>query len=161
MAKVEGPEDETPHERNSRRLGELLEETRVAMPVVQVLFAFLLAVPFQARFEDINDTERGAYLVALLSAAVATGLFIAPSAAHRIRFRHQDKRYLVIVGNRMLIAGFGALALSMSSAIFLVSSVMLDGIAPVLITVAAASVLVVLWFVVALVRSVAERAADA
>lgn len=159
--RLDGPDDETPHERDSRRMRELLEETRVAMPGVQVLFAFLLAVPFQGRFEGISDAERAAYLVALLSAALATGLFIAPSAAHRVRFRHRDKAYLVLVGNRLAIGGFGALALSMTAAIWLVSSVMLDGAAPTAIGAASGTMLFGLWFVLALLRGRMRRDGEA
>lgn len=127
------------------------------MPGVQVLFAFLLAVPFQSRFEDITDAERAAYLVALLAAALATGFFIAPSAAHRIRFLHRDKPYLGRLGNRMAIAGFGSLAVAMTAAILLVTSVMLDGAVPVIITALAALYFAVVWFLLALVRGRTTR----
>lgn len=148
----EGPDEETTHERDSRRLRELLEETRVAMPGVQVLFAFLLAVPFQERFRDLSRLERDAYLVALLSAAAATALFIAPSAFHRLRFRRRDKAFLVVLGNRMVIAGIAMLLVAMNAAIFVVSSFILDGRTPAIVTATSTGVFVLLWFVLGLAR---------
>ncbi|WP_372787713.1 DUF6328 family protein [Paraconexibacter sp.] len=144
--------DETVHERDTRRLGELLEETRVAMPGVQVLFGFLLAVPFQQRFTSLSDLERGMYIVALLSAAAATALFITPTAVHRLRFRHRDKAFTVRIGNRLLIGALSMLLLSMNSAVFVVASLVLDGPAPWVLTAASAGLFVALWFGVALLR---------
>lgn len=152
MDETGGPDEETIHERDSRRLRELLEETRVAMPGVQVLFAFLLAVPFQERFRDLSRLERDAYLVALLSAAAATALFIAPSAFHRLRFRRRDKAFLVVLGNRMVIAGIAMLLVAMNAAIFVVCSFILDGRTPAIVTATSTGVFVLLWFVLGLAR---------
>jgi O-antigen/teichoic acid export membrane protein len=152
MDDIRGPQDETPHERDSRRLRELLEETRVAMPGVQVLFAFLLAVPFQQRFEELSRLERDLYVVSLLSAAAATALFIAPSAFHRLRFRRRDKAFLVVLGNRMVIAGLAMLLVAMNSAVFVVASFILDGTTPVVVASATTGVFVLLWFVLGLAR---------
>ena len=113
-------EIETEHERRTRQLGELLQETRVAMPGVQVLFGFLLTVAFQARFGRVTDLEKGLLLAAILCAAAATICFIAPAAYHRILFEHRDKPHLIAVGNRLLIAGMAFLALAMTLAIALV-----------------------------------------
>lgn len=154
----EGPPGETPHERDSRRLRELLEETRVAMPGVQVLFAFLLAVPFQQRFTDLSELERDAYVVALLSAAAATALFVTPSAFHRLRFRRRDKAFLVALGNRMVIAGLAMLLVAMNSAVFVVTSFILDGRTPAVLAGTTTGVFVLLWFVLGLARG--RAAAD-
>lgn len=151
-ARRRGVPDETPHERDTRRLGELLEETRVAMPGVQVLFAFLLAVPFQSRFTAISTTERTLYVIALGAAAAATAAFIAPSAFHRVRFRRRDKAFLVELGNRMVIAGLALLAIAMSSAVTLVASLLYDGAVPALVGAAAVMTFGVLWFAVGMVR---------
>ena len=150
------PDDETPHQRESRRLRELLEETRVAMPGVQVLFAFLLAVPFQSRFEQLSAFERDVYVVALLAAAGATALFIAPSAFHRIRFRRRDKAFLVAMGNRMVIGGLMLLALAMNAAVLVVTSLILEPPAPTIICVTTTSIFVALWFGLGVVRGQIE-----
>jgi membrane-bound acyltransferase YfiQ involved in biofilm formation len=87
--------DETDAERLDRQLDQLLQELRVAMPGVQVLFAFLLAVPFQQRFTAVTDFQRDVYFVTLLAAAAASAFFIAPTAFHRVRFQDRDKPFLV------------------------------------------------------------------
>jgi hypothetical protein len=112
-------EDES--ERLERQLGELLQETRVVMPGVQVLFGFLLAVPFQQRFGHTTAFQRDVYLVAVLLAAAATICFIAPTAYHRILFQRRDKPHLIRVANVFLIAGIGFLALAMTAAVLLVT----------------------------------------
>src|SRR3954453_10934985 len=111
---------ETEHERRTRQLNELLQETRVAMPGVQVLFGFLLTVAFQARFARLSDVEKDVYLAAILCAAASTICFIAPASYHRILFEHRDKPHLIAVGNRFLIAGVAFLALAMTLALALV-----------------------------------------
>lgn len=152
MRDGEGPDGESRHDRDSRRLRELLEETRVAMPGVQVLFAFLLAVPFQQRFSDLSQLERDVYVVSLLAAAAATALFIAPSAFHRLRFRRRDKAFLVVLGNRMVIAGLAALLVAMNAAVFVVTSFILDGKTPVIVSATTTGVFLLLWFVLGLAR---------
>lgn len=115
---------ESEADRTERHLGELLQETRVVMPGVQVLFAFLLAVPFQERFARATPFQKDVYLVAVLLAAAATICFIAPAAYHRVQFRQHDKPHLIVVGNRFLVAGMALLALAMSAAVLLVSDVL-------------------------------------
>ncbi len=118
---------ESEQERNERRLGELLQETRVAMPGVQVLFAFLLAVPFQQRFEQTTAFQKDVYLVTVLLSAAATISFIAPASYHRIQFTQHDKPHLIRFGNGCLIAGMAFLALAMSAAVLLVCDVIFRG----------------------------------
>lgn len=113
-----GSEDE--HERLDRNFSELLQELRVAQPGVQVLFAFLLTVPFAQGFERATDFQRDVYGATLALSAIATACLIAPGAAHRLLFRHHQKRWLVFTGNRLAIAGLAALALAMLSAMLLV-----------------------------------------
>src|SRR6187431_2060523 len=108
--------DETEEERLDRNLAELLQEARVAMPGVQVLFAFLLAVPFQQRFEQTTSFQKDVYLVTILMAAATTICFIAPVAYHRIQFQRQDKAHLIMVSNVFLVVGLLFLALAMTSA---------------------------------------------
>ena len=88
--------EETAHERADRNLQELLGELRVALPGVQVLFAFLLAVPFQQRFGDASQFQRNVYFGTLICTAIASTLLIAPSAYHRVEFRSQDKEHIVV-----------------------------------------------------------------
>src|SRR5436189_515711 len=126
---------ESEQERLDRQLEQLLQELRVAMPGVQVLFAFLLAVPFQQRFTQVTDFQRDVYFVTLLAAAAASAFFIAPTAFHRVRFQERDKPFLVAISSRFMIAGLACLALAMIGAVLLVSDVLFDG-ATVTITVA-------------------------
>jgi hypothetical protein len=114
-------EHETEKQRLNRNLDQLLQELRVVLPGVQVLFAFLLAVPFSSRFGDVDDFERDVYFVALLLSALAVALLMAPSIQHRILFRHEQKRYLVGVGSVLAIAGMTALALAIVLSLVLVA----------------------------------------
>lgn len=107
-------------ERTQRQLIELLNEIRVAMPGVQVLFAFLLAVPFQARFGRADAIDRTLFAVSLVSAAIAVACFIASTAAHRVLFHHRQRDYIIRLGSRLLLAGLVGLALAMSFAVALV-----------------------------------------
>jgi hypothetical protein len=114
---VSDPEDE----RLNRNLDQLLQELRIVLPGVQVLFAFLLAVPFSTRFGDVDGFERDIYFAALLLSAVAVALLMAPSMHHRILFRHQQKPYLVSVASIMTIAGMTALASAIVLSLVLVA----------------------------------------
>src|SRR6201996_9500479 len=102
--------EETEEERLARNLGELLQELRVALPGVQVLFAFLLAVPFQQNFSKTSEFDKKIYFITLLLTALSAALLIAPSAYHRITFRYQQKGRLVFIANRLSILGLGFLA---------------------------------------------------
>jgi cation transport ATPase len=108
-------------ERLNRQMTELLNELRVAMPGVQVLFAFLLTVPFQQRFQDVNDFQRDVYFIALLAAMTATAFLIAPSAYHRIAFQTHEKPRIIHVGSVQFVCGIVALAIAMNCAVLLVT----------------------------------------
>jgi hypothetical protein len=112
---------ETEEERLDRNLMELLNEVRVALPGVQVLFAFLLAVPFQQRFADTTSFQRDTYFVALTLSLLATALLISPTALHRLNFRAHDKKAIVFYSNRLVIAGTGVLALAMTAVMVLIA----------------------------------------
>jgi MFS family permease len=116
--------DETDTERHDRNLIELLQEVRVVQTGVQVLFAFLLTVPFSARFDDITGFQRAAYFTALVGATAASVLLIAPTALHRILFRMGQKEYMVDVSNRLALGGLAATAIAMIAVMLLVSDVM-------------------------------------
>lgn len=138
--------------RLDRNLGELLQELRVALPGVQVLFAFLLAVPFQSNFTDISSFDEKVYFVTLLCTAVSAALLISPTAYHRMTFRYQQKRRLVFVANRMAITGLGFLALAMTGAVMLITDVLFGVAATVVTSTAAAAMFAVLWYVLPLRR---------
>src|SRR5215475_3220626 len=124
--------DETEAERLDRNLGELLQELRVALPGVQVLFAFLLAVPFQQHFTEITPFEKKVYFATLLCTAISAALLIAPSSYHRITFHLQQKRELIFLANRFTIAGLSFLALAMTGAIVLITDFLFGGIVTLL-----------------------------
>jgi hypothetical protein len=112
---------ESEKERLDRNLDQLLQELRVVLPGVQVLFAFLLAVPFSSRFADVDDFERNLYFVALMLSAVAVACLMAPSIHHRILFGQHQERYLVSMGTVLTIAGMTALALAIVLSLVLVA----------------------------------------
>jgi hypothetical protein len=138
--------------RRNRQLGELLQELRVAMPGVQILFAFLLAVPFNQRFGETTDFQRDVYLVVLLCTAVAAAFFIAPTAYHRIMFEQGDKRPLIKLATGMAVVGLGALALAMSGAILLVTDFLFNRTTAWILFAASLGLFVGLWFVLGGVR---------
>ncbi len=141
---------ETEKERLDRNLMELLGELRIALPGVQVLFAFLLAVPFQARFAEVTTFQRDVYFFTLCCALVASACLIAPTAFHRVTFRLHQKQALVAISNRLAIAGLGALALAMSGVMLLIGDVLFGTVAAAIATTAAAALLVTLWGVLPL-----------
>ena len=120
--------DETPEERADRNLSELLGELRVALPRVQVLFAFLLIVPFNQGFTKMTDFERKLYFAVLLCTALASMLLIAPSIHRRILFRQREKEHLVLSSNRLTGAGLGVLALGMTGAVLLITHFLFGGL---------------------------------
>jgi hypothetical protein len=137
--------DETDTERLDRNLVELLQEVRVVQTGVQVLFAFLLTVPFSSRFGQITGFQRGAYFAALVGAATASVLLIAPTAVHRILFRLGQKEYMVEVSNRLTLGGLVSTALAMIAAMLLVSDVMFGTGVAVAIATATAVAFVAVW----------------
>jgi hypothetical protein len=137
--------DETDTERLDRNLVELLQEVRVVQTGVQVLFAFLLTVPFSARFDAITGFQRGAYFTALVGAAAASVLLIAPTAVHRVLFRLGQKEYMVEVSNRLTLGGLVSTAVAMIAAMLLVSDVMFGTGAGVAIATATALAFAGVW----------------
>jgi hypothetical protein len=137
--------EESEDARLDRNLGELLQELRVALPGVQVLFAFLLAVPFQQNFTRITSFQEKVYFATLLCTAISAALLISPTAYHRLTFHLQQKKELVFVSNRLAIAGLGFLALAMTGAIMLITDVLFGSLATVVFSTAAAAMFVLLW----------------
>ena len=111
---------ESPQDRANRELIEMLNELRVALPGVQVLFAFLLTVPFSFGFAEATSFQRIAYFVSLTASALASGLLIAPAAQHRVLFRQHDKENLLLRSNRYANAGVRVLAIAILAAVLLV-----------------------------------------
>lgn len=143
---------ETEAERDDRNLIELLQELRVAGLGVQVIFAFLLALPFTVRFGALGPAQRGLYVAALLLAAASTALLLGPVAYHRLVFRRHLKPHLIRAANRMAVAGLATVALTVCAAVLLVVSYVAPGLATVLVTVFVAGLFAGLWFVFPLAR---------
>jgi hypothetical protein len=151
---------ETEKERLNRNLDQLLQELRVVLPGVQVLFAFLLAVPFSARFRDVDDFERDIYFVDLLLSAVAVAFLMAPSMHHRILFRREQKHYLVHTGNILTIAGMTALSLAIVLSLVLVAHFLFGpGLAWAAGGVSFAA-FALLWYALPLERRITDRHPD-
>ena len=143
---------ETELERYDRNLTELMSELRVALPGVQVLFAFLLVAPFNQRFRTLSHFERRLYLVTLLCTLLAAILMIAPTLQHRLEFRRGEKAYLVRTGNRLTIAGLTVFALAMTCAILLVTHYLFGPTTAIITTALVAACFVLVWFVIPLRR---------
>jgi hypothetical protein len=143
---------ETPLERLDRNLEELTGELRVVVTGVQVLFAFLLIVPFNTGFAHVGSFEQTVYIVTLILAALAIVCTLAPSAQHRFLFRHDDKSYLVFNSNRVVIAGLAFLALAMCGCLLLVTTKIFGVTAGILTATLGAIPFLVLWFAIPLRR---------
>ena len=161
MADRGDAQQETEHERLNRRLDQLLGELRVAMPGVQVLFAFLLAVPFQQRFSQVTEFQRMAYFVTLLASAAASAFFIAPTAYHRIMFGEGEKARLVRISSNLALAGLACLAVAMTGAVLLVTDLLFEQTTVIVTVVAMAVLYVALWFGLGLARRLAGNRGDA
>ena len=143
---------ESEKERVDRELIELLNELRVALPGVQVLFAFLLVVPFQQRFTTVTEFQKTAYFVGLLCAAAATVLLIAPSAQHRILFRAREKPQLLRLANALTIVGLGFLAAAVVCVVMLITDYLYGAETTVIVTALTALGFATLWYLVPLRR---------
>jgi hypothetical protein len=139
--------------KRDRQLAELLQELRIALPGVQILFAFLLTVPFAQGFTKVTDFQRDLYFATLLATAASTICLIAPSATHRLRFHQKDRAYLVESANRLLIAGLVFLAIAIVCAVTLITDYLFGLDASWIWPVAVALGLLVMWFVRPLLRT--------
>jgi Family of unknown function (DUF6328) len=143
---------ESESERLDRNLGELLQELRIALPGVQVLFAFLLTIPFNQRFALLTTAQERIYLATLLATTISATLLIAPSAYHRINFRKQQKGQLVYVSNRLAIIGLGFLALAMTGVVLLVTDFLFATVVTVICTTFAGLMFATFWYGLPLLR---------
>jgi hypothetical protein len=144
--------NETPLERCDRNLAELMQELRVVQTGVQVLFAFLLTIPFSARFSHVTHFQTGIYFATLLVTAAAVALLITPTSWHRVLFRRGDKEHLVRVSNVCALAGLACVAVSMSGVVLLVADVLFGSPAMVIASSAAGASCALLWFVAPALR---------
>ena len=144
--------DEDKTERVNRELIELLNELRVALPGVQVLFAFLLVLPFQQGFAEITDADRGVYVTALIASALAAALLIAPSMYHRLNFRRQVKEQMIFDSNKLMVAGMLLLGIGVACSIFLIVDVVYGETAAFVATAATALVYALAWLALPLAR---------
>lgn len=152
--------DESELERIDRNMIELLNELRVALPGVQVLFAFLLVLPFNQGFEDVTRFQRGIYLGTLLATALSAALLIAPSMVHRLQFREDNKERILEDSHRLTIAGMSVLALAMCGAVTLVADFVFGSAATLASVAGFALVIVVFWYALPSVRLAQRRRED-
>jgi len=147
-----GNPDESEKERLDRNLHELLEGLRVALPGVQVLFAFLLTIPFATGFESVTTFQRDVYFTTLVMTTLASICLIGPSARHRARFREGDKKWIVLTGNRLAQAGLIFLALAITGALLLIADVIFS-LEAALITITLVGVVIGwIWFAAPWIR---------
>ncbi len=149
---AEEPDRETRKERVNREMTELLNELRVALPGVQMLFAFLLTVPFSARFEKLTAAESKIFYVTFACTTIASIFLIAPSSNHRLAFRALDKERLLFRANRFAIGGIIFLALAMEGAVFLISEMVLGGAWAWAATMASFALILATWYFMPLLR---------
>jgi hypothetical protein len=151
-----GTQEESKEERINRELIELLNELRVALPGVQVLFAFLLAVPFTQRFQQLTDGQEYTFFVSLLCTALGSVLLIAPSSYHRLRFREHDKEQMLYTANRLSIAGTIFLAVAMTSAVYLITDLVFQAPLTLLVTALTGAAFAWFWYGLPLSRKVQD-----
>jgi hypothetical protein len=145
-AELNTPDPGDAERKRDRQMIELLNELRIALPGVQILFAFLLTVPFTQRFPDLTGFERDVFYVTLLATVLSTGCLIAPSAAHRLRFHQGDREWLVESANSLLIAGLALLAIAIGAAFLLITDLLYDGVRVWVYSVLVWVAIVGLWF---------------
>jgi len=149
---IRDPRDETRAQRDDRNLAELLQELRISGLGVQVLFGFLLSLPFTNRFVKLSHGQRELYLLTLVLASVSTALLLGPVAYHRLVFRRRQKEGLVQAANLMAILGLICVGLAVSAAVLLVSSFVATGLSAWLITLFVLCMFAGLWFAFPLTR---------
>jgi len=132
--------------KRDRQMIELLNELRVALPGVQLLFAFLLTVPFANRFPKITDFQRDVFYLTLVATTVSTACLIAPSAAHRLRFHKSEREWLIESANQLLIAGLAFLAIAIGAAFLLVTDLLFDGARVWIYSAVIWVIILALWF---------------
>ena len=136
----------TDEQKRDRQMIELLNELRVALPGVQILFAFLLTVPFAQRFSQLTLFQRDVYYLTLVAATLCAACLIAPSAAHRLRFHRNERAWLIDSANTLMIAGLGFLTVAIGAAFLLITDMLFSGLRVWIYSGAIWLVLLGLWF---------------
>jgi uncharacterized protein DUF6328 len=144
--------DESKSERIDRELIELLNELRVALPGVQVLFAFLLTVPFAQGFTTTTTFQKNLFFAILSCTAISAAFLIAPSAWHRIHFRQEDKEHLLLSSNKLAIVGLSFLASAMIGAVMLIADYVFSPTLTIVAAVVSTAVFGILWAIVPIGR---------
>lgn len=147
---------ESAQERHNRELIELLNELRVALPGVQVLFAFLLAVPFANGFPKLGQTGREVFFAAFIATALSTVLLIAPSSYHRLRWRQDDKERMLVVSNALTIAGLACLAVAITCAVYVITDFLFHSPWAAIFTALVAVAFLLLWYGLPLASAIAN-----
>jgi len=148
---------ESERERRNRELIELLNELRVALPGVQVLFAFLLAVPFANGFPKLDQLDRDIFFVAFITTALSTAFLIAPSAYHRLRWRDHDKERMLRASNVLTIIGLTLLAVSIVCVVFVITDFLFHRTWAAIFAALMAVTFLVLWYGLPLSAALVER----
>ena len=140
-------------DRTERQMAELLQELRVALPGVQILFAFLLTVPFAQGFSRVTNFQKDLFFATLMCTALSTACLIAPTATHRLRFHQRDRKYVIEVAHKLTIAGLVLLAMAILLAVALITDFLFDGAARWIWPALVGVVIAVLWFIRPLLRT--------
>ena len=151
--------EESKEDRRNRELIELLNELRVALPGVQVLFAFLLAVPFANGFPKLSRLDRDVFFVAFITTALSTVLLIAPSSYHRLRWRQGDKEQMLVVSNRLTIAGLALLAVAITCVVFVITDFLFHHAWAAFFTALVALAFLVFWYGLPVAAAIRDRQA--
>jgi amino acid transporter len=154
--RTERERDETHKQRRDRELIELLNELRVALPGVQVLFAFLLTVPFSQGWAKLTSQQESVYFGTFIATALATALLLTPTAYHRLRFRQDDKERLLRLANVAAIAGLVFLLAAVAGCVFLIADLLFNPLAASIVAAVIAVGYATLWFAIPLSRRLRE-----
>ena len=147
-----GRPGETPEQRDDRNLVDLLQELRVGTLGVQVLFGFLLALPFTVRFSRLEAWQRWLYLAIVMLSSISIVLLVAPVAYHRLLFRRHQLGSLLRAANTMAIVGLVTVALAVTGAVLLVASYVQPGVPAAILAIVVGGFFAGLWFVLPLMR---------
>src|SRR4051794_9524487 len=148
----EAPQREAPEDRENRQMIEILNELRVALPGVQILFAFLLTVPFSNGWNRLTAFGRDVFYVTMICAALSAACLISPSAAHRLRFHQRDRQWIIESSNAWMVAGLVLLALALIGSVLLITDLMFNGPRVWIYTGLVAAAILGVWFVWPLAR---------
>jgi hypothetical protein len=145
--RVEENTREDHHQRTAREMIELLQELRIVIPGVQILFAFLLTVPFSQGFTKLTTVQRDVFFATLLFTAAATALLIAPSAHHRLLFRQGVREQRLRMGNVLAILGLACLVPAMVGVVYVITDLIFGLTTALIVTIVMALSFLLLWFV--------------